>query len=354
MKAVVQSEYGSPEVLEFKDIDKPGVKDDEVLVRVHAAAVNPPDWAGVHGVPYIVRLAFGLRRPKLGVRGTDMAGIVDAVGKNATRLRVGDEVFGRGVGTFAEYAVAPEEHLVPKPANITFEQAAAVPMSGLTALQALRDSGSIQPGQKVLIVGAGGGIGTFAVQIAKSFGAEVTGVCSTSKVDRVRSIGADHVIDYTQEDFTQGETRYDLVLDNVLRHSLSTLLRVVSRNGTLVPNGGQFYKRWFASTGVLLIKAPLLSLFVPQRIRVCAEHPRRNDLLVLRELMESGKLTPIVGRTYPLSRAREAISYFGEGHAEGKVVITVREWMSDPSAVQQGYRADGQKGQRPSPDQGQG
>lgn len=343
MKAVVHSEYGAPEVLEFKDIDKPVVKDDEVLVRVHAAAVNPPDWAGVHGVPYIVRLAFGLRRPKLGVRGTDMAGIVDAVGKHATRLRVGDEVFGRGVGTFAEYAVAPEEHLVPKPANITFEQAAAVPMSGLTALQALRDSGGIQPGHKVLIVGAGGGIGTFAVQIAKSFGTEVTGVCSTAKLDLVRSIGADHVIDYTQEDFTQGEKRYDLVLDNVLRHSLSNLLRAVSRNGTLVPNGGQFYKRWFASTGVLLIKAPLLSLVVPQRIRVCTEHPRRNDLLVLKDLMESRKLTPVVGRTYPLSRAREAVSYFGEGHAEGKVVISVREWMSDPSAVQQEYRADGQK-----------
>ena len=180
------------------------VKDDEVLVRVRAAAVNPPDWAGVHGVPYIVRLAFGLRRPKLGVRGTDMAGVVDAVGRNVTRLRVGDEVFGRGAGTFAEYAVAPEEHLVPKPAGITFEQAAGVAMSGLTALQALRDSGGIQPGQKVLIVGAGGGVGTFAVQIAKSFGAEVTGVCSTSKQDLVRSIGADHVIDYTREDFTAG------------------------------------------------------------------------------------------------------------------------------------------------------
>jgi NADPH:quinone reductase-like Zn-dependent oxidoreductase len=196
-------------------------------------------------------------------------------------------------------------------------------MAGLTALQALRDSGGIQPGQKVLIVGAGGGIGTFAVQIAKSFGAEVTGVCSTSKLDLVRSIGADHVIDYAQEDFTEGEKRYDLVLDNVLQHSLSDLLRALSRNGTLVPNGGQFYKRWFASTGVLLIKAPLLSLFVPQRIRVCTEHPGQGDLLVLKELMESGKPTPVVGRTYPLVRAREAISYFGEGHAEGKVVITV-------------------------------
>jgi NADPH:quinone reductase-like Zn-dependent oxidoreductase len=323
LKAVVQNKYGPPDVMELKDVDKPAVKDNEVLVRVLAASVNPPDWAGVHGVPYIVRLAFGLRRPKLGIRGTDLAGRVDFVGENVTRFRVGDEVFGRGVGTFAEYAVAPEEHLAPKPANITFEQAAGVPMSGLTALQALRDSGGVQPGQKVLIVGAGGGIGTFAVQIAKSFGAEVTGVCSTSKLDLVRSIGADHVIDYTQEDFTQGEKRYDLVLDNVLQHSLSNLLRVLRREGTLVPNGGQFYKRWFASTGVLIIKAPLLSLFVPQRIRVCNERPALEDLIILKELMESGKLTPIVGRTYPLSRAREAISYFGEGHAEGKVVITV-------------------------------
>ncbi len=323
LKAMVHSRYGSPDVLELKDIDKPVVKDDEVLVRVRSAAVNPPDWAGVHGLPYIVRLAYGLRRPKLGIRGTDMAGIVDAVGKNVTRLRVGDEVFGRGAGTFAEYAVAPEDLLVPKPAAITFEQAAAVPMSGLTALQALRDAGGIRQGQKVLIVGAGGGVGSFAVQIAKSFGAEVTGVCSASKQDLVRSIGADHIIDYAQEDFTQGEQRYDLVLDNVLQHSLSELLRALSRSGTLVPNGGQFYKRWFASTGVLLIKAPLLSLVVPQRIRVCSERPSQDDLLVLKELMESGKLTPVVGSTYPLSRVREAISFFGEGHAEGKVVITM-------------------------------
>jgi NADPH:quinone reductase-like Zn-dependent oxidoreductase len=320
---MVHSEYGTPAVLKLEDIAKPVVKDDEVLVRVRAAAVNPPDWAGVHGVPYIVRLAFGVRRPKLGVRGTDMAGIVESVGKNVTRLRVGDEVFGRGAGTFAEYAVAPEQLLVSKPAGIAFEQAAGVPMSGLTALQALRDAGGIQPGQKVLIVGAGGGVGTFAVQIAKSFGAEVTGVCSTAKLDLVRSIGADHVIDYTQEDFTAGEKRYDLVLDNVLRHSLSELLRALSRSGTLVPNGGQFYKRWFASTGVLLIKAPLLSLVVPQRIRVCSAHPSQDDLLVLKELMESGKLAPVVGRTYPLASVPEAISAFGKGHAEGKLVITM-------------------------------
>jgi NADPH:quinone reductase-like Zn-dependent oxidoreductase len=196
-------------------------------------------------------------------------------------------------------------------------------MAALTALQALRDAGRIRAGQKVLIVGAGGGIGTFAVQIAKSFGAHVTGVCSTSKLELVRSLGADQVIDYTHEEFTQGAQRYDLILDNVLRHSLSELLGALNRNGTLVPNGGQFYKRWFASTGVLLIKAPLLSLFVPQRISVCSERPDRDDLLVLKGLMESGKVTPVVGRTYPLDRVGEAIAHFGEGHAAGKIVIRV-------------------------------
>ncbi|MCS5697882.1 NAD(P)-dependent alcohol dehydrogenase [Cyanobium sp. FGCU-52] len=305
------------------DIDKPMVGDDEVLVRVRAAALNPSDWAAVHGVPYIVRLAFGLRRPRLAVRGSDMAGTVAAVGTNVTGLRVGDEVFGRGVGTFAEYAAAPVQLLVTKPATITFEQAAGVPMSGLTALQALRDAGGIQHGQKVLIVGAGGGVGTFAVQIAKAFGAEVTAVCSPSKQALVRSIGADHVIDYTQDDFTQAEKRYDLVLDNVLRHSLSDLLRVLNRKGTLVPNGGQFHKRWLGSAGVLLIKAPLLSKVVPQRIRVCSEHPNQADLLFLRELLDAGTLNPVVGGTYPLGQAREAMVHFGEGHAEGKVVITV-------------------------------
>ena len=316
-------EYGSPDVLELQEVDRPAIKDDEVLVRVGAAAVNPPDWAGVYGEPYIVRLAFGLRRPRLGVRGTDLAGVVEAVGRNVTRLRPGDEVFGRGAGTWAEYAVAPAAHLVRKPAHVTVEQAAGVAMSGLTALHALRDSGGVRPGHKVLVVGAGGGVGSFAVQIAKSSGAEVTGVCSPSKLDLVRSIGADHVVDYTREDFTRSGRRYDLVLDNVLRHSLTGLLRTVERGGTLVPNGGQFHKRWFASTGVLLVKGPLLSLVVPQRIRACHEAPSQDDLLVLRELMESGTLTPVVGRTYPLSRAGEAVSWFGEGHAEGKIVLTV-------------------------------
>jgi NADPH:quinone reductase-like Zn-dependent oxidoreductase len=324
MKAMVHDTYGPPEVLALREVARPAFGDDQVLVRVRAAAVNPPDWAGVHGVPYIVRAAFGLRKPRNGVRGTDLAGTVEAVGRNVTRLHVGDAVFGRGAsGTFAESAAAPAQHLVPKPANVTFEQAAAVPMSGLTALQALRDAGQLEPGQKVLIVGAGGGIGTFAVQIARSMGAEVTGVCSTSKVDLVRSLGADHVIDYTKEDFTQGAGRYDLVLDNVLQHPLSRLLRVVKPKGTLVPNGGQFYKRWIASTGVLLVQAPILSLFVSQRIRTCNETPGLADLLVLKELLESGRVTPVVGATYPLDRTAEAIRRFGEGHARGKIVITV-------------------------------
>ncbi len=324
MKAMVHDAYGPPEVLELREIDRPSFTEDQVLVRVRAAAVNPPDWAAVHGVPYIVRAAFGLRRPRNGVRGTDLAGTVEAVGKNVTRLRVGDEVFGRGAsGTFAEFAAAPAEHLVPKPASVTFEQAAAVPMSGLTALHGLRDTGRLKPGQRVLIVGAGGGIGTFAVQIARSLGAEVTGVCSPSKVELVRSLGALHVIDYTQVDFTQGEERYDLVFDNVLQHSLPRLLRALSPKGTLVPNGGQFHKRWIASTGVLLIEAPLLSLVVSQRIHACAESPCQADLLVLKELMESGEVTPVVGEVYPLNRVPEALRHFGEGHSRGKVVITV-------------------------------
>jgi NADPH:quinone reductase-like Zn-dependent oxidoreductase len=323
MKAAVQTEYGTPDVMRLEDVDTPSIGENEVLVRVRAASVNPPDWAGVHGVPYIVRAAFGLRRPKLGIRGTDLAGTVEALGANVTRLRVGDEVFGRGKGTFAEYAVSPQEHLVLKPAGVTFEQAAATGMAALTALHALRDAGRIQAGQKVIIVGAGGGIGTFAVQIAKSFGAHVTGVCSTAKQELVRSLGADHVIDYTREDFTQGAERYDLILDNVVSHSLRELLSVLDRGGTLVPNGGQFYKRWFGSAGVLFIKAPVLSLFVPKQIRLCHESPGQDDLVALKELIETGKLMPVVGRTYRLDQAGEAISYFGEGHAEGKVVITI-------------------------------
>jgi NADPH:quinone reductase-like Zn-dependent oxidoreductase len=323
MKAIVQDVYGSPGLMELREVAKPHIKDDEVLVRVRAASVNPPDWAGVTGVPYIVRANFGLRKPRNRVRGTDLAGIVEAVGKNVKRLMVGDEVFGKGRGTFAEYAAAAAAYLVPKPANVGFEQAASIPMSGLTALHALRDVGGVESGQQVLITGAGGGIGTFAVQIAKSFGAEVTGVCSTTKVDLVRSIGADHVIDYTKENFTQSEKRYDVIFDNVLNHPLSRLVRVVSRQGTLIPNGGQFHKRWIAATGVILIKAPIMSLFVPPKIRHVSEAPNQDDLRALKELIESGKVVPTVGSTYPLSRTSEAVEHFARGHARGKIVITM-------------------------------
>jgi NADPH:quinone reductase-like Zn-dependent oxidoreductase len=323
MKAIVQDKYGPPDVLELRDVDTPAIGDDEVLVQVRAASVNPPDWAGLTGVPYIARLQSGLRTPRIRVRGTDLAGTVEAVGRNVTRFQAGDEVFGAGVGAFAEFAIASEATLVPKPAGLTFEQAGAVRMAGLTAFQALRDVGGVKPGQKVLVNGAGGGIGTFAVQIAKTFGAQVTGVCSTSKVDLVRSLGADHVIDYTREDFTQGDERYDFILDNVLNHSLSQLVRVLSPKGMLVPNGGQFWKRWIAGTGVILVKAPLLSLVVPQQIRHVTLRRSRDDLLALSDLLQTGKVKPVIGRTYPLSQTPEAIAYFGEGHVHGKVVITV-------------------------------
>jgi len=323
VKAIVQDRYGSPEVMELRDIQRPAVGDDQVLVRVRAAAVNPPDWAGVTGVPYIARVLFGLRKPRNGVRGSDVSGTVEAVGKKVTRLQVGSEVFGTGVATFAEFALASQKNLVGKPASITFEQAAAAPMSALVALQALRDHGNVHPGQKVLINGAGGGIGTFAVQIAKSLGAEVTGVCSTSKLDLVQSIGADHVIDYTREDFTQGDQRYDLILDNVSNHSLSALARVLTARGLLLPNGGRFDKRLLANAPVLLLQAPLLSLLVHRSIRTIQLAPSQDDWLALSGLLESGKVTPVIGATYPLSRAAEAISYFGRGHALGKVVIII-------------------------------
>ena len=326
MKAIVQDEYGTPDVLRVEEIERPRLDDGGALVRVRAACVNPPDIAGVTGVPYVARTHFGIRRPRTRVRGMDLAGIVEQVGRDVTGLQVGDEVFGElgpQAGAFAEVASARPDQLVPKPAGLTFEEAAAVPMSGLTALRALRDVAGVRPGQTVLITGAGGGIGTFAVQIAKAMGAEVTGVCSTGKLDLVRSLGADHVVDYMREDFTEGGERYDIVLDNVLRHSLTQLLRVVSRGGILVPNGGQFWKRWTASTGVILVKAPLLSLVVPQRIRHVALSQKRNGLLALTELLESGSIKAVIGRTYPLSRTPEAMADFAEGHASGKLVIAV-------------------------------
>jgi NADPH:quinone reductase-like Zn-dependent oxidoreductase len=326
MKAIVQDGFGAPDVLRLEDIERPQLAGEGVLVRVRAASVNPPDIAGVTGVPYVARTAFGLRRPRTRVRGTDLAGVVEQVGRDVTGLRVGDEVFGEvypQAGAFAEVTAATPEQLVPKPAGLTFEEAAAVPMSGLTALRALRDVAAVRPGQKVLITGAGGGIGTFAVQIAKAMGAEVTGVCSTGKLELVRSLGADHVVDYTREDFTEGAERYDVVLDNVLRHTLTQLVRVVNRGGTLIPNGGQFWKRWMGGAGVILVKAPLLSLVVPQHIRSVALSQKREGLLALTGLVESGRIKPVIGRTYPLSRTPAAMADFAQGHARGKLVITV-------------------------------
>ena len=325
MKTIVQDEYGSPEVLQLRDIGKPEIEDNEVLVHVHAAGVNPGDWAIMSGLPYIARPVYGLRKPKNAVRGTDVAGTVEAVGTGVRRLQPGDEVFGlcSGLGgAFAEYASVSEDALALKPTNLSFEQAAAVPTAGLVALQALRDHGGVRAGQKVLINGASGGIGTFAVQIAKALGAEVTGVCSTRNVDLVRSIGADHVIDYTWEDFTQKDQRYDFILDNVANHSLSDLRRALTPTGTLVPNGGGFDNHWFASGG-RVISAHVLNRFVSHRLRPFLVSPKFEDLLVLKEMIEAGKMTPVIERTYPLSETSQAIGHVGEGHARGKVVITL-------------------------------
>jgi NADPH:quinone reductase-like Zn-dependent oxidoreductase len=325
MKTIVQDEYGSPDVLKLKDIGKPETKDNEVLVHVHAAGVNPGDWAIMSGLPYIARPVYGLRKPKNAVRGTDVAGTVEAVGTGVRRLQPGDEVFGlcSGLGgAFAEYASVSEDALALKPTNLSFEQAAAVPTAGLVALQALRDHGGVRAGQKVLINGASGGIGTFAVQIAKALGAEVTGVCSTRNVDLVRSIGADHVIDYTWEDFTQKDQRYDFILDNVANHSLSDLRRALTPTGTLVPNGGGFDNHWFASGG-RVISAHVLNRFVSHRLRPFLVSPKFEDLLVFKEMIEAGKMTPVIDRTYPLSKTSQAIGHVGEGHARGKVVITL-------------------------------
>jgi NADPH:quinone reductase-like Zn-dependent oxidoreductase len=326
MKAVVQDVYGPSGVLRLDDVEQPALRDDSVLVRVRAASVNPPDVAGMTGVPYVVRPIFGLRRPRVRVRGADLAGVVEAVGKDVTGLRVGDEVFGDAgpqAGAFAEVATVRADLLAPRPEALTFEEAAAVPMSGLTALRALRDVAAVQPGQRVLVTGAGGGIGSFAVQIAKAMGAEVTAVCSTGKAGLVRSLGADHVVDYTREDFTERPERYDVVLDNVLRHTLTQLVRVVEKDGMLIPNGGQFWKRWFGGAGVILVKGPLLSLVVTQRVRNVTLKRKREGLLDLTRLLESGRVRPVIGRTYQLSETPSALADFASGHARGKLVIAV-------------------------------
>jgi NADPH:quinone reductase-like Zn-dependent oxidoreductase len=332
MKAIVYHEYGSPEVLELKDIDKPLVKDNDVLVRVHAASVNRLDSHLLRGRPYIARLQAGLRKPKDSVPGADVAGQVEAVGKHVTKFQPGDDVFGslfgHGFGAFAEYVSVSDDLLELKPANLSFDQAAAIPVAALTALQGLRDHGRIEPGQEVLIIGASGGVGTFAVQIAKSFGAEVTGVCSTRNVDMVRSIGADHVIDYTQEDFTDGGQRFDLIFETAGSHSPSEIRRALTSKGTLVLIGhGGSEGRWIGPVG-RLIRALVLSRFVSQRMVSYigkpnySSGPNDGDLATLKELSEAGKITAVIDGTYSLSETPEAIRYLEEGHTRGKVVIT--------------------------------
>ena len=323
MKAIVQDMYGSPDVLELREIDKPVVGGDEVLVRVHAAGVDQGVWHLTAGLPYLVRVAgVGLRAPKNPVRGVDVAGRVEAVGENVTRFGPGDEVFGTCRGSFAEYACAGADRLVPKPANLTFEQAAAVPVSGCTALQAVRDRGKVRPDQRVLIIGAGGGVGTFAVQLAKAFGAEVTGVCSTTKVELVRSIGADRVIDYTREDFADGRNRFDVILDIAGNRSLSHLRRALAPEGTLVIVGGEGGGRWLGGVDRTL-RALMLSPFARQKLGTWIATQPKEDLEALRELLEAGKVTPVVDRTFPLTEVPEAIRYLRDGRARGKVVITV-------------------------------
>jgi len=336
MKAIVHQKYGSlDDVLELQDIDKPVVKDDEVLVRVHAASVHPDVWHVVRGVPYVLRImGAGLLKPKNRVPGTDVAGHVESVGRNVKGFQPGDEVFGESVrgilwhngGAYAEYVSVREDALAMMPANLTFEQAAAVPTSGVIAIQGIRDQGHVQPGQRVLINGAGGGVGTFAVQLAKSNGANVTGVDSTGKLDMIRSIGADHVIDYTQEDFTQSGERYDLILDVPGTHSFSDLRRALTPKGTYVLIGhdrfGDSGRRWIGGIGQFL-RQLVLSAFVSQRMAPRDSKKTKDRLGLLKELIEAGKITPVIDRTYPLSEVPEAIRYLEEGHARGKVVITV-------------------------------
>ena len=323
MKAIVQETYGSPDVLELREIDRPAVGDGDLLVRVHAAGVDPGVWHFMTGLPYLVRImGLGLRAPKSRVRGLAAAGRVEAVGPGVTRFRPGDEVFGICDGSFAEYAIAREDRLAARPARLSFEQAAAVPVSAVTALRAVRDRGLVQPGQKVLVIGAGGGVGTFAVQIAKALGAEVTGMCSTSKLDLVRSIGADHVIDYTRGDHADPARQYDLVLDTAGLRSLSSLRRMLTRRGTLVIVGGEGGGRWFGGVGRQLA-ALLLSPFVRQRLRGLVSIDRSEDLEYLGQLIEAGQLTPVLDRTYPLGQAADALRQLEKGHARGKIVVTV-------------------------------
>jgi len=316
MKAIVQNHYGSPDDLEFKEMDKPVVGDDDVLIRVYAAGLNAGDVFTLKGSPWLIRLTVGFPKPKNHILGWDVAGTVEKVGQNVTQLKPGDEVFGATSGALAEYARAGADTFALKPANLTFEQTAAVPTAALTALQGLRDAGKVEPGQKVLINGASGGVGTFAVQIAKALGAEVTGICSTRNVEMIRSLGADHVVDYTQEDFTKSGQRYDLILDNVGSRSFSDLRRVLTPQGIIQPNTGHAGMSY-------VIKAFALSTFVNQCGRPFVANPNHEDMVVLKEFIEAGKVTPVIDKTYSLSETPEALRYLDEEHARGKVVITV-------------------------------
>ena len=325
MKAVVSACYGPPAFLRVALVDRPTPADDRILVKVHAAAVNPLDWHYMRGEPYIMRMDTGLGRPAESRLGVDFAGTVEAVGSKITRFKPGDEVFGGRTGAFAEYVVVSERSAVAaKPAGTGFEQVAALPIAAITALQALRDKGELRAGEKVLINGASGGVGTFAVQLAKHFGAEVTGVCSTRNVDLVRSIGADHVIDYTREDFTRGEQRYDVVIDNVGNHSLLAVRRVLAPDGRYVIVGGPSEGKWL---GVMMtpLKAYLLAPFVKQKVSFMLARLNAADLALLADLIQAGKLTPVIDRRYSLDEVPEAIEYLETGRARGKVIIDIRK-----------------------------
>jgi NADPH:quinone reductase-like Zn-dependent oxidoreductase len=325
MKAIVQDVYGPADVLKLRDIDRPSIGDREVLVQVRAAGVDPGVWHLMTGEPYLVRaMGFGLRKPKVAVRGRDVAGVVEAVGVHVTRFRPGDEVFGTcESGSFAEYAAAPEKRLARKPANVSFAQAAVVPISGVTALQGVRDCGRVKSGQEVLVIGAAGGVGSFAVQIARAFGAKVTGVCSTSKADLVRSLGADDVIDYTHDEIDCHGARYDVVIDTAGNRPLSVLRRAMTPHGTLVLVGGEHGGSRVLGGFDRQLRAPLVSMFAGQRLRGLIAKERAEDLDALTRLIESGAVTPVIDRTYALADAPDAIRYLAEGHAAGKAVVTV-------------------------------
>jgi NADPH:quinone reductase-like Zn-dependent oxidoreductase len=325
MKAIVQDSYGSADVLDLRDVDVPLVGDEDVLVRVRAAGCGPDVWHFMTGMPYIARPAIGLRRPKARVRGWDVAGTVDAIGAKVTGFHLGDEVLGISEGSFAELAIARPDKLAPKPAKLTFEQAAAVPISGVTALRAVREVGNVRPGQKVLMVGAAGGVGSLAVQIAKAAGAEVTGVCSTSNGDLVRSIGADDVIDYTREDFADGTRRWDVIIDTAGRRPLTVLRRALTRKGTLVIVGGDGGGHWTGGVFRGVLRAPLVSLFVGQKLRGLATKVRQEDLVAVAKLIDEGTVRPVIDRTYPLVDAPDALRYLEGGHTRGKVVVSISQ-----------------------------